>query len=114
MSARSDTAASAGSNSDAARAAFPLGYYGANPNGNDPSAEQDFENQYNAFVQAMGGSRPLFMNAFVDFSVDPSEWGDNAGWTAWSWAQTGNGYVGPNSGTTPVIGVPMATNANGW
>lgn len=102
------------SETPSASTAFPLGYYGANPDGNDPAAEQTFESQYNAFVQAMGGARPLFMNAFVDLNQDPSEWGANASWTAWSWAQTGNNYVGPNSGTTPVIGVPMASNADGW
>lgn len=94
--------------------AFPLGYYSGDPNGNSATAEAQWQSQYDDFVQAMGGARPQFMNAFVDFTQDPSDWGSNASWTAWSWAQSGNDYVGPGSGTTPVIGVPMYSTVNGW
>jgi Glycosyl hydrolase family 26 len=93
---------------------FPLGVYVGNPNGNDPTAEAAFQSQYNAFVTDMGGARPQFMDTFVDYTQDPSEWGANASWTAWSWAMTGNDYVGPGSGTVPVVGVPLASNAGGW
>ena len=93
---------------------FPLGVYVGNPNGNDPAAEAAFESQYNAFVTDMGGARPQFMDTFVDYTQDPSQWGANASWTAWSWAMTGNDYVGPGSGTVPVVGVPLASNAGGW
>jgi len=93
---------------------FPLGVYVGNPNGNDPAAEAAFESQYNAFVTDMGGARPQFMDTFVDYTLDPSQWGANAAWSAWSWALTGNDYVGPGSGIVPVVGVPMASNAGGW
>lgn len=93
---------------------FPLGVYVGNPNGNDAGAETAFQNQYNAFVQDMGGARPQFMDTFTDFSQDPSTWGANASWDAWSWAQSGANYVGPTSGTVPVVGVPLASNAGGW
>ena len=93
---------------------FPLGIYVGNPNGNDANANASFESQYNAFVSDMGGAKPLFMDAFVDFTQDPSQWASNASWTAWSWAQTGSAYVGPGSGITPVVGVPLASNAGGW
>ena len=94
-------------------AAFPLGVFVGNPNGNDQAANQVFLDDFDAFRKVMGVS-PGYMNAFTDFSQDPSQWAGNASWTAWSWAQTGAGYVGPGSGVVPVIGVPLASNAGGW
>ena len=93
--------------------AYPLGLYVGNPNGNDAAANTTFLNAFDSFKTLMGTS-PLFMDTFVDFGQDPSQWDSNAGWTAWSWAQTGSAYVGPGSGVTPVIGVPLASNAGGW
>ncbi len=93
---------------------FPLGFYSSNPNGNDATANAQFEENYDNFVSVMGNARPQFMDSFVDFHQDPTQWAANASWSAWSWAQTGAAYVGPTSGTIPVIGVPMATNAAGW
>ena len=92
---------------------FPLGFYSSNPNGSDAGANATFETNYDSFTSVMG-VRPQFMDSFVDFTQDPSQWASNAGFSAWSWAQTGNAYVGPSSGTTPVVGVPMASNAGGW
>ena len=92
---------------------FPLGFFASNPNGNDATAMAQFESLYNQFSTLMG-ARPAFMDGFTDFTQDPSTWAANASWTAWSWAQTGAAYVGPTSGTTPVIGVPLASNAGGW
>lgn len=83
---------------------FPLGVYAGNPNGNDSSAEASFENQYNSFVSTTGAS-PQFMDAFTDYTQDPSQWASNASWTAWSWAQSPDA-----SSLTPVIGVPMSDN----
>ena len=87
---------------------FPLGTYAGNPDGNSAANEQQFEKQFDGFVAAMG--KPGFMNAFVDFTQDPSQWPSNASWTAWSWAMSP--VVGHS--VTPVIGVPMASNAGGW
>lgn len=92
---------------------FPLGFYSSNPNGSDAGANATFETNYDSFTNAMG-ARPQFMDSFVDFSQDPSQWASNAGWSAWSWAQTGSAYVGPGSGTTPVVGVPMASSVGDW
>ncbi len=93
---------------------FPLGVYVGNPNGNDPAAEKAFEQQFDAFVRDMGGARPMFMDAFTDFGADPSQWAANAAWGAWSFAMSGSAYAGPGSGITPVVGVPLASNAGGW
>ena len=93
---------------------FPLRFYSSNPNSSDMKAGEEFKSNYNRFVTVMGGVRPKFMNAFTDFSKEPSEWASSAAWSAWSWEQTGDAYVGPNSGTSPVIGVPMASNSQGW
>ena len=50
---------------------FPLGAYFGNPNGNDPASEAQWENNYNTFVQTMGGARPAFYDNYVDGSIDP-------------------------------------------
>lgn len=93
---------------------FPLGTYVGNPDMSDATAEAAFQNQYNAFVQDMGGARPQFINSFTDYFADPSAWGSSAFWDASSWAATGASYVGPSSGTVPVVGVPLASNTGGW
>lgn len=94
--------------------AFALGTFVGNPNGSDANANASFEASFDAFVAAMGGARPQFMNAFTDFTQDPSQWDGNAGWTAWSWGLTGSSYVGSGAGVVPVIGVPLSSNAGGW
>src|SRR5437868_3255776 len=92
--------------------AFPLGFFGySNPDGNNEAA---FNAGYSSFAAAMGGAHPKFVDTFVDPNIDPSQWGTNAGWTAWSLASTGSSEVGPGSGTIPVVGMPMATNSTGW
>ena len=87
---------------------FPLGTYSGNPDGNSATNERAFEQQFEGFAAAMG--RPTFMNSFVDFTQDPSQWPASAAWNAWSWAMSP--VVGHD--ITPVIGVPMASNAGGW
>ena len=59
------------------------------------------------------GTRPQFYDAFTDFTQNPSQWASSAGFGATSFAQSGTSFVGPGSGTIPVIGVPMATSAYG-
>src|ERR1700733_1027724 len=89
--------------------AFPVGIYIGGPDGNDPTANAEFESTFDQFATIMG-VRPKFMDAFTDyFQGDPSTWVSNAGWAAWSWARTGSAYVGPGSGIVPVVGIPM-----GW
>lgn len=94
--------------------AFNLGVYVANPNGNDAASEKYFEGKYDGFVKDMGGAHPTFFNQFVDFGQDPSTWASSASWNAWSANQSGANYVGSASGATPVVGVPLASNAGGW
>jgi hypothetical protein len=91
-----------------ARAAAPplLGCFVGNPNGNEPAKMAGFERRFDRFAEAMG-STPAFMNAFTDFSHDWSSWVDNAKWTAWSWSRSPRARR-----VTPVIGIPMATNAD--
>ena len=93
--------------------AFTLGFYGSNPDLEDPAANAAFEAGYNAFT-ALLGAKPATMDSFVDFSLDPSQWAANAQYAAASWANTGAAYVGPSSGTIPVIGIPLASNSGGW
>ncbi|MBV8590910.1 MAG: hypothetical protein JO212_12800 [Acetobacteraceae bacterium] len=93
---------------------FPIGAYFGNPNASDPTAEAQWESVYNKFVQIMGGARPAFYNNYVDGSLDPSQWAANAAWSAASFAKTGDAFIGPGSGTTPVIGVSMAPANSDW
>ena len=86
---------------------FVVGGYLGNPNGNDAGAEADFENRFNSFTSLMG-AKPLTMNAFVDFSHDPSTWAANASWTAWSWTQSSV----VKTSVTPDIGIPMSDNSH--
>ncbi len=88
---------------------YVVGGYFGNPHGNDAAAEADFQNQFNSFVTTMGGLKPATMNAFVDFSRDPSTWAANASWTAWSWTQSSV----VKTDILPVIGIPMSDN-NHW
>jgi hypothetical protein len=98
----------------AANTPFPLGIYVGNPNGNSVSANATFEANFQSFEATMGGAKPAYMDAFVDPTLDPSQWAGSAGWSAWSWNKTGNAFVGPGSGVTPVVGVPLASTAGGW
>ncbi len=85
---------------------FPLGTMSGGPNGSDAAAQARFEAQFSDFAQLMG-TTPKFMNAFVDPAQPITSWAANASWTAWSWAQSPLAR-----GMTPVIGLPMATEAD--
>ena len=85
---------------------FPLGAEVGGPNGSDATAEAGFESQFASFTQLMG-TAPSFMNAYVDQSQPISSWAGNAGWTAWSWAQSPDA-----KSEIPVIGLPMAPIAD--
>lgn len=92
---------------------YPLGVYTGNPNGSDAAAMTDFKAGFDAH-NAVLGARPKFFNIFTDFQRDPSTWVSNAGWSAWSSAQSGTAYVGPASGIVPVVGIPLAWSGLGW
>src|SRR4051812_2126587 len=93
---------------------FPLGTYVGNPDGSSVSAEQAFEGRYDAFVKDMGGARPKYIDAFTDWGRGAAGLPGSAGFTAWSFAKTGNLYVGPGSGTIPVVGIPMSDASGQW
>ena len=92
---------------------LPLGFFGGNPSDTNASDNAYFEWSYDQFTALMG-ARPVSMNAYVDYTLDPSLWAANAQFTASSWAATGASYVGPTSGTVPVIGIPMSSPSGSW
>jgi len=95
---------------DSARAGpppFPLGAYVGNPNGSNANAEAQYEANYNSFVKAMK-ARPGFNLTYIDYTQPVTDWPSNAGWSAWSSAQSPD-----TRGLVPVIGFPMASIASG-
>jgi hypothetical protein len=92
---------------------IPIGLYVGNPDGNNAANMAAFKSRFDQFTAQMG-RRPTSMNSFLDTSQDPSKWVSNAQWTAWSWAQSGDAYVGPNGGVLPVYGMHLSSNASGF
>src|ERR1700722_6306169 len=91
----------------------PLGaYLNAQPDRSSTTNETSFQQQYSNFASLMG-TRPQFFDACPDFTQSPSQWGSSASFAGTSFAQSGNSFLAPGSGTIPVVGVPMATNAFG-
>lgn len=91
-----------------------VGYYPAHPpNGNDPKATAQFKVDYDNLVDILG-TRPKFFTTYTDYSQPPSAWAGNAGWSSWSMSLTGDAYVGPGSGTVPVVGMPIANSEAGF
>lgn len=82
------------------------GTYVANPNGSDAAAEAWFLARFQAHSALMG--KPATMNAFTDFTKDPSTWPDNASWTAWSWMQSKAGLAS----VRPIVGVKLSDNGH--
>ncbi len=101
--------------SNSSGTAFGLGaYLDGQPNGNDAASNTYFEQQYDKFTKLMG-ARPQY----YDFYTDNGQGGaaglpGSAGWISWSAAATGDNYVGPGSGTIPVVGVPMSDGSGQW
>lgn len=86
---------------------FPLGVYVGDPNPGDPSAEAQFESDYTGFVNQMGAT-PTYIDSFIDASQPISSWVSGSSWQAWSNANSPDAQ-----GLTPVIALPMASNAAG-
>jgi len=78
-----------------------LGTYVGNPNGNSKLDMTEFENHFDSFSKAMG-TKPTFMNTFVDYSSGWDSWVPNAQWGAWSWSLSNR-----SKNLIPVIGLPM-------
>ena len=64
-----------------------------------------FQRNWDASVRTLRRP-PRFLESFVDYGLDWKEWPSNAGWTAWSWLQSGRA-----KGLLPVIGIKLSTNA---
>jgi beta-mannanase len=86
---------------------FPLGVCLDEPNPGDPSAEAQFEADYTSFVNLMG-TTPSYINTYVDNTQPISSWVANSSYQAWSNANSPDAQ-----GLTPVIGLPMFSNAAG-
>ena len=85
--------------------AIPFGLYVRNPNGNDTAAMAKFQSDWDASVRQLRRA-PQFFGTFTDFGQDWNNWPSNAGWTAWSFNQSGRA-----AGLKPVIGIKLSTNA---
>ena len=98
-----------------AQTPFPLGLYTGGPNGNDKKYEAQFERDFDNFVTLMG-TRPQFLDTYVDVTQGDPNTGfvGSANWGAWSFARTGDRYVGPNSGIIPVVGLPLSMPGQDW
>ena len=88
-------------------------YLTDNPARNDPGSMSAFRSDYDAFARLMG-ARPRFYDAYTDNGQGAAGMPASAEWEAESFAQTGDAYVGPNSGTTPVVGVAMSDSSAQW
>src|SRR5271166_4149517 len=91
----------------AADTPFPLGVYLSNPNASDPVEEAQFEASYANFTALMG-TTPAYIDSFIDSSQPVADWVSNTSWQAWSNAQSPDAR-----GLTPVIALPMYSNAAG-
>ncbi len=84
---------------------IPFGIYVGNPNGSDTAAMARFQSDWDASVSQLRRP-PTFFGTFTDYSQDWDKWPSNAGWTAWSFNQSGRA-----SGLKPVIGIKLSTDA---
>lgn len=85
---------------------FPLGAFAGGPNGSDAAVQARLDTHFDHLTTLMG-TAPRFMNSFVDFRLPITDWPSNAGWTAWSCEQAPRFRP-----LIPVIGLPMATEAD--
>jgi hypothetical protein len=88
-------------------ALFALGVYLGSPNGSDPNAEQMFERGYAGFVSTMGVA-PAYVSTAIDNSQPIGAWVGEAGWQAWSSAQSPVARA-----LVPVIALQMSSTAPG-
>ena len=86
---------------------FPLGAYLGNPDNSNAAAEATFTNYFTSFTALMG-SAPQFLDVFIDQSQPVSQWVGNSQWDASSFAASSNART-----TTPVIALPLSSNAPG-
>ncbi len=86
---------------------FPLGADLGNPDAYNASNEAAFQTNYNSFVSVMG-TAPQYLDSAIDYTQPVNAWVGSASEQAQSQAQASSA-----SGLTPVIGLPMYSNASG-
>jgi hypothetical protein len=86
---------------------FPLGIYAGDPDPSDPLADAQFVSAYTSFTDLMG-TTPSYIDSYIDDTQPVSSWVANSSWQAWANANTPDAQ-----GLTPVIGLPMYSNAAG-
>ncbi len=91
----------------AASTPFPLGGYMGDPNIDSSSGEAAFEANYQSFSSALG-TPPSLIVSYVDYTQPVSSWVGNSNWEATSHAASSDARA-----LVPVIGLPMASIANG-
>ncbi len=86
---------------------FPLGAYLGNPDNSSAANEATYEANYTSFSQLMGAA-PQYLTTFVDQTQPISQWVGNSQWAATSAAASPDAR-----GQTPVIALPLNSNAAG-
>ncbi len=86
---------------------FPLGAYLGNPDNSSAANEATYEAKYTSFSQLMGAA-PQYLATFVDQNQAISRWVGNSQWAAASAAASADAR-----GQTPVIALPLNSNAAG-
>ena len=93
-----------------AKPPFLLGAYVNDPDGNNADIMARYTINEASFTALMGQA-PQLLDYYVDKSHPVSNWVGNADWEAWSANQSPTSSAA--SGTTPVIALPMYSNAWG-
>ena len=83
-----------------------LGVYVGNANGNDATAEANFEAALSRFGTYLGQS-PTVMDVFTDYSQPISTWVSNAQWAAWSIGKS------PAKSLVPIVSVGLVDQPTG-
>jgi len=86
---------------------FPLGAYLGNPDNSSAANEATYEANYTSFSHLMGAA-PQYLATFVDQNQAISQWVGNSQWAAVSAAASADAR-----GQTPVIALPLNSNASG-
>ncbi len=93
--------------STASATPFPLGAYLGNPDNSSVADQALFDAKFDDFSKLMGVA-PRFLDTFVDQNQPISQWAGNSTWAAVSASQSSRAAT-----MTPVIALPMSSNASG-
>jgi hypothetical protein len=89
---------------------FMLGAYVGDPDGSDAADMANFTADYASYASLMG-TAPQMLDYYGDYTHPVNQWVGDAGWQSWSANQSPDSDAA--SGTTPVIALPMYSNAAG-